>query len=286
MKVRLMVLAAFALALAVESTSNVAQEQDGQEQMPESDWKAFCAAVQSHETYASFHALRQEVMEPKLDAWKTEWGIHLRASWKSYLQENQYFESMQGETLMKWRITHLYRKAEPTDDWVVEVYEDAEGKRSNKRSWHVAADQMAKLNFQYLERVRQTSPLDEPAPQVNHLNQSPAFVLRDLLSPFDADYALPESGNSVTLKLRHRTYREVVQLVGQTAGWLLEVEDRYKQKAVYVDAEYLADQLRSESESKPELNLADAIPAAIHEELEQTKVPSEPGNIFVRATLK
>lgn len=286
MKVRLMVLAAFALVLAVDSTSNVAQEQSGQEQIPETEWKEFSAAVQSHETYASFHALRQKVMEPKLDAWKAEWGIHLRASWKSYLQERRSFESMRDETRIIWTAKHVYMNSEPQDDWILEVYEDVNAERWNKRSWQVSADQMAKLDFQYLERVTQTSPLDEPAPDVNCLNQSPAVLLRDLLIPLDADYAFPESGNNVTLKLRNRTYRDVVQWIGQTAGWLLEVDDRYEQKARFVDAEWRADQLRREAKRVPELDLAAALPAAIREQLDEVKLPPKPGNIFVRATLK
>ncbi len=286
MKVRLMVLAAFALALAVESPSNVAQEQSGHEQAPEAEWKEFSAAVQSHEDYASLHALRREVMEPKLDAWQAEWGIHLRAVWKSFLESRPTFQLMRGEARTVWTVQHVYQNNEPQEDWMVEVYEDTQGDRLNKRSWRVPADQMAKLDFQYLHEVRQTSPLDEPAPEVNCLDQSPAVLLRDLLKPLDADYAFPESGSNVTLKLRNRTYREVVELIGQTAGWLLEMDDRYKQEAPSVDAEWRANQLRREAERTPELDLATAIPAAVRARLDEVKLPPRPGNIFVRATLK
>ena len=283
---RVIALAMLAALLGLTATSRtVTAEDDTLAAISDDDWKEFSEAVKARDDYAPRHSLRQDVMEAKIAGWEKAWGVRFSMEWVEYFESSNTIAKTGQKTMTNWSVTRERVRSADTyaDAWVVNHH----SYNGDKENWSriVSDAKMAELNFSYLSSIRQVSPLDADAGELDYSNGTSAVIaMRKLCDSIDADYVLPSGDNPVALHLRDNTVREAMEKIAAAAGWKLHFTGGLEAGApdIRINSVITMNAIRPKAGGDPETDL----PATLRDQLARDRVEMLEGGICVTAEEK
>ena len=273
-----------ALLAIVTTGPSAAVAEDELPTISAEDWADFIETVKADEDYAPRLALKQELMEPRLQTWQAETGALLRAEWANFFDQETGFSKPGDERGVGWSIEPAWTRGDVSKlgTWTV-----SRRKSGDRTTYAVSGEKVGELNFTYLVAVHQLSPMDSSAPEIAANNRPASELIGNLCDLVDADHALPDASAHVTVHLRNRTVRKAIQMICQAAGWKVQIDDGLRaQQQVGVFTAKAINLVSSGKFDRGEMTLEEAVPAALRQLVGDYIRTLKPGDICVTAEIK